>query len=117
MDQRPCYRLPVEIDVWLYQNDTLFAKAHLSNVSRDGMFIRTDVMLLSLGSTLRVCLEINEGGKLKQVSFRVKVIHRCLDGVGVQIERNLTQDGASIVSLLAQITAKSYQDYEENFAA
>ena len=116
-ERLPCYRLSVEVDVWLYKNDILFAKARLQNVSRDGMFIQTDVMLLPLDSQLRVVLEISNNSAVKQISFPVKVVHRCLDGIGVNIEQTAMQDEQSVVSLLAQITKKSYQEFESEFAA
>jgi len=117
MEQRPCYRLPVEIDVWLYKEEGLFAKARLQNVSRDGMFIKTDVMLLALNCQLKVALEINESNATKRIFIPVKVIHRCLDGVGVQIEEEMSQNEQSVVSLLAQITSRSQQEFEGEFAA
>jgi len=117
MEQRPCYRLPVETDVWLYQDGSIFAKASLANVSRDGMFIRTNVMLLPINSQLDVVMEINEGGETKRVSFFVTVIHRCLDGIGVKIEKTPNFAGPSVVALLAQISTKSYLEHESNCAA
>lgn len=117
MEQRPCYRLPIEIDVWLYQNDVLFAKAGLTNVSRDGMFIRTNVMLLPINSKLSVDIEITTLGETKRVSFPVTVVHRCLDGLGVSIDKTAYDNGPSIVSLLAQISTKSYLEYEASSAA
>jgi len=117
MEQRPCYRLPVETDIWLYQNGSIFAKASLVNVSRDGMFIRTNVMLLPINSQLDVVMEIKESGETKRVSYLVTVIHRCLDGIGVKIEKTPNCTGPSVVALLAQISTKSYLDYEANCAA
>jgi len=117
MEQRPCYRLPVETDVWLYQNGSIFAKASLLNISRDGMFIKTNVMLLPKNSQLDVVMEITEGNVTKRVSYLVTIIHRCLDGIGVRIEKTPNCNGLSVVALLAQISTKSYLDYEASQAA
>ena len=117
MDDRPSYRLPVEIDAWLYKENSLFAKASILNVSHEGMFIRTNVMLLPKNSQLNVKLYILVNGQRKNISILVTVIHRCLDGIGVKIEKISNEHNQSIVSLLALISTVSYLEYEANLAA
>ena len=117
MEQHPCYHLPVEIDVWLYKNDMLYAKAQLQRVCRDGLFISTNVMLLSLNSQLEVVFEIKESDEAKRISFPVQVIHRCLDGVGVKFINAVSKDKRSVVSLLAHVTTTSHLESEREIAA
>ena len=125
MEQRPNYRLPVEIDVWLYNDEDLLAKASIVNISKDGMFIKTDVMLLALGSEIKVVFEISDKGELQnkfsgqssRAAFSTTVIHRCLDGIGVRIKENASPNELSIVSLLAQITTQSYLEYKNSDVA
>jgi len=125
MEQRPYYRLPVEIDVWLYNDEDLHAKARIVNITKDGMFIKTDVMLLALGSEIKVVFEISDKGELQnkfskqssRAALSTTIIHRCLDGIGVRIKENGSSNELSIISLLAQITTRSYLEHKKSDVA
>lgn len=85
MDQRNNERNQEEIPVWLYKNNSIAAMARTRDISKHGMFIVTNVLLFPKGTRLDVVFEPCE--ESKRVRMPVKVIHRSLAGIGVELEK------------------------------
>lgn len=85
MEQRNNKRNQEAIPVWLYKNNSIAALARTRDISKHGMFILTNVLLFPKGTRLDVVFEPCE--ESKRVRMPVKVIHRSLAGIGVELER------------------------------
>jgi len=84
-DQRSNERNQEEIPVWLYRNNSIAAMARTRDISKHGMFIITNVLLFPKGTRLDVVFEPCE--ETKRVRMPVKVVHRSLAGIGVELEK------------------------------
>ena len=86
MNQRSKIRCCKEIDVWLYQNDNLIVMAKTENLTKDGMYIKTDGLIFPKDSAVEVAF-LQENGKPKK-HIKAKVVHRTLTGIGVTFDDN-----------------------------
>lgn len=85
MEQRNDERNQEQIPVWLYKNNSIAAMARTRDISKHGMFIVTNVLLFPKGTRLEVVFEPCE--ETKRVRMPVRVIHRSLAGIGVELEK------------------------------
>ena len=92
MEQRNNERNQEEVPVWLYKNNSIAAMARTRDISKHGMFILTNVLLFPKGTHLDVVFEPCE--ESKRVRMPVRVIHRSLAGIGVELKKESDFDEA-----------------------
>lgn len=87
-NDRESQRSVIEIDVRLYENSNFLALGRAINHSPCGMFIRTNSLLHPRGSSLNVSFNTPESAA--KCSFKAKVMHRTINGIGVQFQHQLS---------------------------
>lgn len=87
INHRKTDRSATEIDVRLYEDTNLLALAKAKNHTSTGMFILTNSLLHPKGSSLNVSFE--ESKSSGTCSYTAKVIHRTINGIGVQFQSPL----------------------------
>ncbi len=81
MNQRHASRHDESINVWLYQDNHLIAKAKTKNMTNEGMYINTNGLLFPKNSSVDISFEAENDKPLKR--RKAKVVHRNLKGIGV----------------------------------
>jgi len=81
-EQREHRRSSTEMSIRLFQNGSLQNLAKTQNLTSSGMFIQTDALLYPKDTLIDILLE----DQCNSVCFKVeaKVIHRSLQGMGVE---------------------------------
>lgn len=85
MKHRNTLRNTEEVNVWLYQNDSLVAMAKTENMTDDGMYIKTNGLLFPKNSSLDIAFT-PENSRPKN-RLPAKVVHRTLHGIGVKFRK------------------------------
>jgi hypothetical protein len=84
MDKRSQPRLEKEMNVWLYRNNNLIAKAKTKNITQRGMYIKIDSLLFPKASTMSVVFSTDKQSSHHQ--RHAVVVHRNLYGIGVSFQ-------------------------------
>lgn len=87
-NDRETQRSLIEIDVRLYENSNFLALGRAINHSTCGMFIQTNSLLHPKGSSLNVSFNTPESSET--CSFKARVVHRTINGIGVQFQHPLS---------------------------
>ena len=83
LENRKSDREQKQIKVRLYQDNTFVTLATTNDITINGMFIRTDVLLFPKNSHLDVVLESQLFNSEKPIRYPATVVHRSLKGMGI----------------------------------
>lgn len=84
MENRSQVRTPEEIVVWLYQNDSLTARAKAKDFTEEGMYIQTNGLLFPKNCAVDVVFSSFDDNSTQRK--KAQVVHRTLNGIGVKFK-------------------------------
>ena len=83
------------IKVWIHKDNDLLALGLTNNVSPDGMFIKTNVLIFPKNCDFEIVFDVEDGNNTRRCRIPVKVVHRSLKGIGVKFLSPIEVDSLS----------------------